>query len=122
MEIVSGKRTVEAEFGEGISIVEWVRGKVSKGDVAAVMEVLDKKIGADCKQVREEMLLVLRIALLCTSKNPVDRPSMRDVLSMLREARPNRKVVATGEEEGGCGGCGGGGGFQGMHQFVANNT
>ncbi|KAM0945631.1 putative protein kinase RLK-Pelle-LRR-XI-1 family [Dioscorea sansibarensis] len=112
MEIVSGKRSVEAEFGEGISIVEWVRGKVSKGDAAPVMEVLDKKIGADCKQVREEMLLVLRIALLCTSKNPVDRPSMRDVVSMLREARPNRKVVAAGEE--------GGGGFQGMQQFAAN--
>jgi hypothetical protein len=37
------------------------------------------------------MLLVLRIAVLCTAKLPRDRPSMRDVLTMLGEAKPRRK-------------------------------
>ena len=41
--------------------------------------------------VREEMLLVLCIAVLCTAKSPKDRPTMRDVVTMLAEAKPRRK-------------------------------
>ena len=41
--------------------------------------------------VREEMLLVLRIAVLCTAKSPKDRPTMRDVVTMLGEAKPRCK-------------------------------
>lgn len=54
------------------------------------VEALDPNVG-NCKYVQEEMLLVLRIALLCTAKLPKDRPSMRDVLTMLAEAKPRRK-------------------------------
>ncbi|KAM7499520.1 hypothetical protein LguiA_023934 [Lonicera macranthoides] len=89
MEILSGKRSVDAEFGDGNSIVDWVKSKVKVKD--GVNNVLDKNVGASCTSVREEMMLVLRIALLCTSRNPVDRPSMRDVVSMLQEAKPKRK-------------------------------
>jgi hypothetical protein len=31
------------------------------------------------------------VAMLCTSRCPQERPSMRDVLSMLQEARSDRK-------------------------------
>ncbi|XP_010258857.1 PREDICTED: leucine-rich repeat receptor-like protein kinase TDR isoform X2 [Nelumbo nucifera] len=90
MEILSGKRSVDAEFGDGNSIVDWVRSKIkTKNDVA---DILDENAGASCASVREEMVLVLRIALLCTSRNPADRPSMRDVVSMLQEAKPKRKI------------------------------
>ncbi|OMO96084.1 hypothetical protein COLO4_15522 [Corchorus olitorius] len=37
--------------------------------------------------------MVLRIALLCTEKLPKDRPSMRDIIAMLGEAKPRRKSV-----------------------------
>ncbi|XP_047321247.1 leucine-rich repeat receptor-like protein kinase TDR [Impatiens glandulifera] len=89
MEIVTGKRSVDSEFGDGNCIVDWMRSKLKlkKG----LMDVLDKKAGALWSPVREEMMLVLRIALLCTSRNPADRPSMRDVVSMLKEAKPKRK-------------------------------
>ncbi|KAJ4954172.1 hypothetical protein NE237_031004 [Protea cynaroides] len=92
MEIVSGKRSMDAEFGDGNSIVDWVRSKMKNKD--GVADILDKNAGAACPPVREEMMLVLRLALLCTSKNPADRPSMRDVLSMLHEAKPKRKLPA----------------------------
>lgn len=93
MEILSGKKSVEAEFGEGNSIVDWVRSKIKTKD--GVIDVLDKNAGSSCKSIREEMMLVLRVALLCTSRNPADRPSMRDVVSMLHEAKPHRKIPAT---------------------------
>lgn len=89
MELISGRRSVESEFGEGNSIVDWVRSKIKSKEGAK--EVLDKNAGSSCSSVREEMMCLLKIALLCTSRNPPDRPSMRDVVSMLQEAKPKRK-------------------------------
>lgn len=57
--------------------------------------LLDCNAGASCWWVQEEMLLVLRIALLCTSRFPRDRPSMRDVITMLAEAKPRRKLASS---------------------------
>lgn len=92
MELLSGKRSVDPEFGDGNSIVEWVRSKVKNKDGA--VDILDKNAGASCGSVREEMMQLLRIALLCTGRNPADRPTMRDVVLMLQEARPKRKLLA----------------------------
>ena len=101
LEVVSGRRAVEAEFGEGNNIVEWVREKVLRGEKGGAREVLDPAVAgaAGCKEVREEMMLVLRVALLCTCQNPADRPSMRDVVSMLRAAKPHKKAVVGGEQQ-----------------------
>ncbi|XP_077235403.1 leucine-rich repeat protein kinase family protein [Tasmannia lanceolata] len=104
MEVLSGKRSVDAEFGDGNSIVDWMRAKIKNKE--GVLEVLDKNAGASCASVREEMMLVLRVALLCTSRSPADRPSMRDVVSMLQEAKPKRKMQGGG----GVGDTNGGGG------------
>ncbi|CAA7391624.1 unnamed protein product [Spirodela intermedia] len=98
LELLTGRRSVDPEFGEGNSIVDWVTTKVaaaasSKERRWAAWEVLDMAAGAGNPTVREEMMLVLRVALLCTSRDPGDRPSMRDVVSMLRAAKPERKLV-----------------------------
>ncbi|KAF3639238.1 Leucine-rich repeat receptor-like protein kinase TDR [Capsicum annuum] len=93
MEILSGKRSVEPEFGDGNSIVDWVKSKIKIKN--GINDVLDKSAGASCISVKEEMMLLLRVALLCTSRNPADRPSMRDVISMLQEAKPKRKLPGT---------------------------
>ena len=91
MELITGRRAVEAEFGEGQDIVGWVRDKIR---INTVEEHLDPNVGGRCAHVREEMLLVLRIAVLCTARAPRDRPSMRDVITMLGEAKPRRKSGA----------------------------
>lgn len=88
MELLTGKRPLEAEFGESIDIVEWIRRKMRER--TPLEEALDPSVGST-KHVQEEMLIVLRIAILCTAKLPKDRPSMRDVLTMLAEAKPRRK-------------------------------
>ncbi|XP_023749738.1 leucine-rich repeat receptor-like protein kinase TDR [Lactuca sativa] len=94
MEIISGKTSVNSEFGDGNSIVDWVRSKIKTKE--GTKDVLDQNAGASCGSVREEMMLLLRVALLCTSRNPADRPSMRDVVSMLQEAKPKRKSPENG--------------------------
>lgn len=93
MELITGRRAVEAEFGEGRDIVGWVREKIRSNTVE---EHLDANVGGRCAHVREEMLLVLRIAVLCTARAPRDRPSMRDVITMLGEAKPRRKSGSSG--------------------------
>ncbi|KAM7526675.1 hypothetical protein LguiA_016577 [Lonicera macranthoides] len=92
LELVTGKMPLDSTFGESIDIVEWVRRKINNKAVG-VGEALDLDIAGECKHVQEEMLLVLRIALLCTAKLPKDRPSMRDIITMLGEAKPRRKSV-----------------------------
>ncbi|XP_073049886.1 uncharacterized protein [Primulina eburnea] len=88
MELLTGRRPLEPEFGESVDIVEWIRKKIRENK--PLEEALDPSVG-NTKHVQEEMLLVLRIAILCTAKLPKDRPSMRDVLTILEGAKPRRK-------------------------------
>ncbi|CAH2038556.1 unnamed protein product [Thlaspi arvense] len=94
MELVTGKMPIDPSFEESIDVVEWIRRKMKKNE--SLEEVLDPSIAGECKHVIEEMLLVLRIALLCTAKLLKDRPSIRDVITMLTEAKPRWKSVCHG--------------------------
>ncbi|CAF2260683.1 BnaA08g26860D [Brassica napus] len=94
LELVTGKMPIDPSFEESIDVVEWIRRKVKKGE--GLEEVLDPSVAGECRHVIEEMLLALRIALLCTAKLPRDRPSIRDVMTMLAEAKPRRKSVSHG--------------------------
>lgn len=89
LEILTGRRSVESEFGEGKSIVDWVESKMKAKN--GLFDVLG---GAS---VREEVVLLLRVALRCTCRNPADRPSMRDVVSILLQADPKRKSTDAGD-------------------------
>jgi serine/threonine protein kinase len=97
LELLTGKRPIEAEFGESGNIVEWVKSKVvrEKGNGAEIAAelVMDPSIfsSPSCDAFRDEMIVVLRVAMLCTSKPPSDRPCMRDVVSMLSEAQLHRR-------------------------------
>ncbi|MCO5598052.1 hypothetical protein L7F22_052142 [Adiantum nelumboides] len=112
LELLTGRRPVDSEFGDAVNIVRaklrvGKRGwePVSVAPPAATNSscqaekpeapLLDCNVGASCWWVREEMLLVLRIAILCTSRFPRDRPSMRDVVTMLAEAKPRRKLPSS---------------------------
>ncbi|KAK7846603.1 mdis1-interacting receptor like kinase 1 [Quercus suber] len=91
LELLTGKMPLDPSFGESIDIVEWFQRKIRKN--RPLDEALDPSIAGECKHVQEEMLLVLQIALLCTAKLPRDRPSMRDIITMLGEAKPRRKSI-----------------------------
>ncbi|RLN15791.1 leucine-rich repeat receptor-like protein kinase PXL2 [Panicum miliaceum] len=89
MELLTGRRPIEPEYGDSTDIVGWIRERLRIN--SGVEELLDAGVGGRVDHVREEMLLVLRIAVLCTAKSPKDRPTMRDVVTMLGEAKPRRK-------------------------------
>ncbi|OMO92141.1 hypothetical protein COLO4_17834 [Corchorus olitorius] len=83
MELVTGKRPVEPEFGENKDIVNWIYSNLkSKEDL---IEMVDSNI---TEGLKEDAVKVLRIALHCTAKIPALRPSMRTVVQMLEEAEP----------------------------------
>ncbi|KAI9106708.1 hypothetical protein K1719_022236 [Acacia pycnantha] len=87
MELITGKKPVEAEFGENRNIVYWVSNKVDSKEGAS--EVLDKRLEGSYK---EEMIRVLRIAIRCTYKAQALRPTMKEVVQVLIKADPSSKL------------------------------
>ncbi|XP_054776287.1 receptor-like protein kinase 7 [Prosopis cineraria] len=83
MELVTGKKPNEPEFGENKDIVHWVCG--NKRTNEDMVELVDPAIPTYFK---DDAIKVLRIATLCTVKVPYSRPSMRTVVQMLEEAAP----------------------------------
>ncbi|KAK4794176.1 hypothetical protein SAY86_012170 [Trapa natans] len=47
------------------------------------MEFVDEAISADCIASRQEVAKCVQVGLLCTQDQPMDRPSMPTVVSML---------------------------------------
>ncbi|CAJ2656944.1 unnamed protein product [Trifolium pratense] len=92
LEIVSGtNNTVSQE--ECFSLLDWVHLLEEKDDL---MELIDRRLGEDFK--KEEVRMMINVALLCTNFSPSLRPSMSSVVSML-EGRTNvQEVVAESTE------------------------
>lgn len=85
MELITGKKPVDAEFGENKNIIYWVSTKVDTKEGA--LEVLDKRLAGLFK---DEMIQVLLIAIRCTCRTPALRPTMNEVVQLLIEANPCR--------------------------------
>ena len=89
MELVTSRWPIDPDFGENKDLVRWLCNKIEKKN--ALHEVLDPKL-VDC--FKEEMAMVLKVGLLCSSALPINRPSMRRVVDMLQEANPQHKAKA----------------------------
>ena len=87
MELVSGKRPIDPEYGENKDIVSWVSSKIKTRE--SVLSVVDSRIPGVLK---EDVVKVLKIAVLCTATLPTLRPTMRSVVQMLEEAEPGKLV------------------------------
>lgn len=88
MEIVTGKRPIEPEFGNYKDIVYWVCNQTRSQE--SLFNIVDPSISNACK---EDAIKVLKIATHCTGKFPVMRPSMRAVVQMLEEAAPQSRKL-----------------------------
>lgn len=91
LELVTGKQPISIEYGENRDIVSWISEKVNTRE--GTLEILDPRVS---KPFRNDMIQVLKIALVCTSKLPALRPSMREVVQVLEGLKPCRE---TGQEE-----------------------
>eukprot|EP00250_Pteridium_aquilinum_P022162 c25314_g1_i1 orf=414-3425(-) len=92
LELVTGRRPTSKDLEcEGIDLVRWV------GQQAQSKEGLSKVL--DCRlevgdSDKESIYNVLKLALICTSTFPRQRPSMREVVELLHRATPTSILVS----------------------------
>ncbi|KAL0909893.1 hypothetical protein M5K25_020802 [Dendrobium thyrsiflorum] len=83
LELLTGHSPIEPQYGEGKDIVYWVSCHLNSSKIC---EILDPRIS---KIAEEDMMKVLKVAILCTAKLPSLRPTMREVVNMLIDAGSN---------------------------------
>ncbi|XP_076949023.1 uncharacterized protein LOC143621501 [Bidens hawaiensis] len=80
LELVTGREANEGD--EDLNLAEWAWKHYGEGD--SVAGALDPQING----FMEEMSTVFKLGLICTSTLPSSRPSMKDVLEILRRCNP----------------------------------
>lgn len=84
LELITGKQPTDPSFSEGVDLVKWVNiGLQSK---EGINSILDPRVGSPAPYNMDSFL---GVGILCTSKLPMQRPSMREVVKMLKEVAPN---------------------------------
>ncbi|EOY07451.1 Protein kinase domain - like 10 [Theobroma cacao] len=79
LEVACGRRPLEPKaLPEELVLVDWVWEKFRQG---MVLEMVDTRLNGQYDQ--GEMLMVLKLGLICSNDVPVARPSMRQVLRFL---------------------------------------
>ncbi|XP_038689625.1 leucine-rich repeat receptor-like serine/threonine-protein kinase BAM3 [Tripterygium wilfordii] len=87
LELISGRRPV-GDFGEeGLDIVQWTKIQTN-GVKEGVVKILDQRLSD--KIPINEAVQVFFVATLCVQECSVERPTMREVVQMLAQAKqPN---------------------------------
>lgn len=83
MELVTGKKPVQPEFGENKDIVRWVHDEMRSNDNRIAL--VDPNILEEFKGHAAD---ALTIAIRCTMTIPALRPSMKMVVQMLEKIEP----------------------------------
>ncbi|XP_071730339.1 uncharacterized protein [Rutidosis leptorrhynchoides] len=83
LELVTGKEPNEGDADSNLA--EWAWKHYGEGD--SIAGALDPDI-KDADTYMEEMSTVFKLGLICTSTLPSSRPSMKDVLEILRRCNP----------------------------------
>lgn len=94
MELITGKRPNDPSFGENRDIVKWITETAlspaeegstnTEARCVDVSQFVDPRLNPSTSDY-EEIEKVLNVALLCTSVFPINRPSMRRVVDLLKE-------------------------------------
>lgn len=88
LELLTGLSPTDSQFFGGKDIVFWVSAHLDGQNLG---EVFDSRLSNS----EDDMLKVLKIAILCTTKLPSLRPTMREVVNMLIDADPCTVVTTT---------------------------
>ncbi|KAK4405016.1 Leucine-rich repeat receptor-like serine/threonine-protein kinase BAM1 [Sesamum angolense] len=81
LELITGRRPVGGEFGEGVDIVQWTKCSTDCRR-EEVTRILDPRLAVVPK---DEAMHLFFVAMLCIQENSVERPTMREVVQMLSE-------------------------------------
>ncbi|KAL5716587.1 hypothetical protein ACHQM5_018255 [Ranunculus cassubicifolius] len=93
LEIVSGRgHTNLTAKEECVHLLDWARALQKNGDI---MELIDPKLGSN--DIKEEVVILIELALQCTYASPNLRPTMSYVVSKL-EAATSAQDMASGPD------------------------
>ncbi|KAJ1422578.1 Serine/threonine-protein kinase, active site [Sesbania bispinosa] len=84
LELLTGKKPVM--FTEDEDIVKWVKKQLQKGQITELLEPGLLELDPESSEW-EEFLLGVKVGLLCTAPDPLDRPPMSDIVFMLEGCR-----------------------------------
>lgn len=90
LELLTGRTPVQS-IDQGGDLVTWSRLYIRAHSLNS--NIFDARLGPHNPSLVDHMTTVLKIALMCTSSSPADRPSMREVVSMLIESNERFGMV-----------------------------
>ncbi|XP_061337602.1 LRR receptor-like serine/threonine-protein kinase RGI3 [Gastrolobium bilobum] len=86
LEVLTGRHPLDPTLPGGEQLVQWVKNHLaSKGDPS---DILDPKLRGRTDPTMHEMLQTLAVSFLCVRTRADDRPTMKDIVAMLKEIRP----------------------------------
>ncbi|KAL5144422.1 putative LRR receptor-like serine/threonine-protein kinase [Glycine soja] len=94
LEILTGKKPVM--FTEDEDIVKWVKKQLQRGQISELLEPGLLELDPESSEW-EEFLLGVKVGLLCTATDPLDRPSMSDVAFMLQGCRVGPEIPSSAD-------------------------
>ncbi|MCL7037292.1 hypothetical protein MKW94_019271 [Papaver nudicaule] len=83
LELITGKKPVGDDYSGELNLVCWVRGLVRKNQGLRVIDPKIRETGPG-KQMEE----AVRIGYLCTADLPTKRPSMQQIVGLLKDIEP----------------------------------
>ncbi|XWS24443.1 hypothetical protein CRYUN_Cryun28dG0102800 [Craigia yunnanensis] len=89
LEILTGRKPVM--FTQDEDIVKWVKKQLQKGQISELLEPGLLELDPESSEW-EEFLLGVKVGLLCTAPDPLDRPSMADIVFMLEGCRVGAEI------------------------------
>ncbi|CAH9139416.1 unnamed protein product [Cuscuta epithymum] len=101
LEIITGKKPVDSSFPDGQNIVQWARHHllILKSDPVAIIDSNLQNQNHPITQIQDEMIKVLRIALICTTSIADERPPIKEVLAWLKEIKHRCPLTSVTPEQ-----------------------
>lgn len=109
LELVTGKKAIDPSFGDSVDLVKWVMDSISivskspkedgSKEEVDLRALIDPRLRPISSYEYEEMVRVLHVGILCTSAFPMNRPSMRRVVELLRDRRDVSFLVPAYEKD-----------------------
>ena len=94
LELLTGKRPVM--FTQDEDIVKWVKKQLQNGQITELLEPGLFELDPESSEW-EEFLLGVKVGLLCTAPDPLDRPTMADIVFMLEGCRVGPDIASSAE-------------------------
>ncbi|KAK1311117.1 putative LRR receptor-like serine/threonine-protein kinase [Acorus calamus] len=85
LEILTGRHPLDPALPGGAHLVQWVRDHLHER--CDPLDLLDARLRGRPESLVHEMVQALSIAVLCVNARPDQRPTMKDVVALLKEVR-----------------------------------